>query len=220
MASVQPSGMMNDNGAVLTVGIQTSGEQTAIVLPIATETVMDPGDLCTRAVQDFVTGVLPALLDCLSSDAYVRFIQAEGMVDGKVPSRLDFTASDHPGTGAANTAPPQVAALIACYEDPADATPGARMRVGKTFLPGISTAMITEGNINGPEITLLLILTGELLGGWTNSVSGGGHWYRVLATPFTPGPPRTRPGGVGLKRCLTIVPRGYTATQRRRLLPH
>jgi len=212
--------MTNDNGVVLTIGIQSSGEQSCIVLPIATETAMNADEVCSAAMTDFMTAQMALLCGIISTDAYVRFIQSEGMIDGTIPARLDFTSSDQPGTLGGGTVPNQVGGLMIFYSNPDDIEDAHRIRVGKNFVPGISITHVNNGLLDGTVVTALVALATSLQSGYTNT-HGGGKWWRVCAVPYdTDTDPPTRPPGLEIVRTSVATARGYTGTQRRRLLPH
>lgn len=211
--SNQPSGMTNTNGVILTVGIVCNNDRSEIVLPVASPSATDRATNCQDAVDSFVNSPINALANCISSDAYIGFVQGEGMVDGNVPYREDYLPTDHPGTGGIAPAPSQVAALIVFYADPADLTVGARVRIGKSFIPGIAKGDIIGDKISGGVVTNLQSLGTTLQAGFVSTLNPSSNWFRICATPT----PRT--SGTPCKRTINFVVRDYIATQRRRLIP-
>lgn len=211
--SNQPA-MTSDKGVICTIGIDTqAGDRTACVFPFATDDgALDFNTLCTDCVLAIQTSILPPLLDCISQDSFVRYIQVEGMMDGMVPSRIDFAAGAFPGTRAHSSIASQVAALVAFYGDPADLGPGVPMRVGKMFLAGISINDVTNDIIQAGLKAALETLASALQSGFATD-GGGGKWYRVLARTVV------RNVATAVRRTIGGIVRDYVATQRRRLIP-
>jgi hypothetical protein len=209
----QPAGMTSDNGVILTLGLNVNGDRCAIVIPVATDTpVSDPAMICADAVEAFVTAQLTSLLAMLSSDdVYATFCQGEGMDDGIIPYREDYPVDAHEGVRSGNALPSQVAGLLTWYADPADLSPGDRIREAKNFIPGLVVSDVVNDVI---ESTVQSNLAAVALGMQTGMIGGGSStWYRVLAAP------RPRGTAAQLKRVLTGDCRGYVVTQRRRLTP-
>ena len=207
----QPSGMMNDSGVIVTIGIQNVLDRCAIVLPLGTSATFDKVLGCQQVCTGIFDTIMPLLLACISENSYVTFIAAEGMVDGVIPHRNDYIPTDNPGTRSGVPMPSQVAGLLAFYEDPDDATPGSRMRVGKNFLPGISTNDVEGDHLDDALLSAMQALSEALVSGFMDSASN--EWYRVLAAP------KPRTPGTALKRIAAHNERGYVCTQRRRLIP-
>lgn len=205
--------LASDNGVILTVGILSGVDRTEMVFPVAAAgAVQDPNDLCLNCLNAFTTGLVFAkFLDCISSDAQVTYVQAEGMVDGKVPARKAYAAGAQLGTRPTGVMSSQVASLLIWYEEAADAVTGERIRVGKNFLPGLS-----EDDITGDIISLTL--QGFILTFMDNMAQGfvalvpAGTFYRGLAANNSPAGNVRRIGRYGV--------RDYVGTQRRRLTPH
>jgi len=215
MPSIQPSGLTSDHGCILTIGVVSESERSTMVIPFCTESsVLDDTNRCYDLVVSFDGSSLSDFQACMSSSAYVSFISAEGMKDGSVPFRLDYPPTDKVGSRAANCQSNQIAGLIAYYEDPADATPGQRMRVAKTFVPGLSVADFSTGAMILALQTALQTVGDNTIAGFASLNDGSSNWYRVLAAPK----PRNTTNPV--RRTVTAIGRGYTGTQRRRLLPH
>lgn len=212
----QPAGLSSGSGCVLTVGIRVNGDRTAIVLPVATDDdSLLPKNLCEDAVAAFAANALATLLDCLSVDAWVSFIQAEGMDTGFTPSRLDYGSTDKPGTGGVTCETSQVAALIVFYAEFDDLPPNARMRVGKNFIPGVA-----DGDVGGDAISAGLLghlddFADKIANGYAGVATPSKKWYRVIAAP-----PVLAGNVQDLDRVGVYQVRGYTGTQRRRLIPH
>jgi len=212
-SSTQPD-LTNDNGVVLTVGIVSNSDRCCIVLPIATDnTSLDDVTRCKDAVTSFAA-IIAQLQACISSDAYISFIQGEGMTDGMIPNRQDFTITTYLGTRDAPAAPSQVAALIIFYRDPAHALTGERMKIGKNFIPGLAQNDLSGDHVVAGLGANLQTFADTLQNGFNSSGGGGSQkWYRYLNTPV----PRTT--GTHLKAVTGQTQRGYVATQRRRLVP-
>lgn len=214
----QPAAL-SDQGAVLTVGIVVHGSRAALVLPVASVTNgIDPTNVCFQAVDAFNADCMSPLLDLLSTDAYISHISAVGMDSGSYPFRMDFAATDHPGTGMADALPAQIGGLVTFYAEAADLLPGARMRHSRMIIPGISEGMVTEGVTDPAYDTDLQTLAALIaVGGFTAPTSPSGLFLRYLAAP---------PGGIGapinvpLVRIGQSVTRRYLGTQRGRITPH
>lgn len=211
-ATQQPSGMTGQDGVILTVGVRLNYDRMAIVMPFAAEGPNDRQLMCTDVVNVFESVALPLLLDCMSSDANVSFLQGEGMSDGAVPCRRDYTPTAHPGTLGAPAAPSSVCTLITFYEDVADVVAGQRMAAGRSFIPGVDLGNLAGDVVDPGLVTALQDFANQVQSGLA---SGGSQtWYRVL------GPVKPRADATPIKRTFTVVARGYTATQRRRQIPH
>lgn len=210
----QPAGMMNDNGVILSVGMFGNGEAYEHVMPMATNSEMlTPANICQDAVNSFVNSAITDLANLLSSDQYVAFVAAEGMVNGAIPFRTSFGPMDSAGNAAPPAAPLNASALGVIYQDPEDATAGDRIRLAKTFISGISTSQVTGNTITSTLITNIEIYLGLLQVGYPSTVDGASNWYRVLNVPK----PRTT--GQPVKRLLVAESRGNIYTQKRRLVP-
>jgi len=215
MHDVTQPAMTSDHGVVITVGIRVNGDRCAIVVPVATDnSTLSKKTLCDQAAQDFEAGLGDKIAACLSESAYLTYFQAVGMDDGFIPMRTDVGPLDYPGVLAAVCETSQVAALLIFYSDPDDLAAGARVKVGKTFLPGFPDELLNGDEI-GSSLTIKLDLLAQAMAeGWTNAGTGGGKWYRVIAAPLKGS------NGAALTRVGSWVTRGYSATQRRRLIPH
>jgi hypothetical protein len=204
----------NDQGVILTLGINVNGDRAAIVLPIAIDSsTPDKNDLCADAVQSAIDSMIGFWTGSMSDAAYFSFCSAEGMVNGYVPARKDFDPTDFPGTLVAISNPSQVALLMRWYADASFAPPG-RMKVAKTYLPGIPQTSINgdvwDDGIVGTGIRAIL---DKMYNGWNSTNFSGSVYRRYLATPRprTPGTPLIR-----------IFERNYDlrcSTQKRRLQP-
>lgn len=215
MAIVSQPEMTSDHGVVFTIGLRCNGDRIAIVMPVATDnSTLDKKELCNQAVEDMEDTIMDLLAGCISLSAYVAYSQAVGMDDGFVPRRRDFAPTDYPGTQASTCETSQVAALIVFYSEPADLDVGARIRVGKTFIGGIADADVSGDAVSSGLDVALSGLAQALAEGWTNHGSGGGKWYRVVSAP-----PKGS-NAAELVRTGSWDTRGYTGTQRRRLIPH
>lgn len=212
--------MTSDKGVILTIGLLVGTDRAALVMPVATDaTPTAPEDLCDNAVNAFVQGdAMDALVALLTTHCYVSYVQAEGMDDGKIPSRNDFAATDHPGTVSGDTLPTQVGALVCFYEDPADIDAGGRMRHSRMTVPGCGVTQLT-GGIAGTTLVVNLTAFAELLRhGFSAASATPPVFYRVLASP-----PRGAGGhapATALKRIASSTIRRYLGTQRKRIVPH
>lgn len=228
MAAIQQPAVTNDHGAELTVGILSgTGNRMAIVLPMATDnTTLTDINRMQDCVVAWQSHGMPQLLACMVATVEVLFIQAEGMVDGIIPYRIDFVPGTNPGTNSGQLAPTNVTGLITFYEDPADIAPGRKMRTARTFVPGVSDSSLTENTIDVGLLASYLTWGTTMQNGY-NVITGSGKWYRMLSAPYqltaNPTPPpamiRTRPRGIQVPRIAAISPRSYVATQKRRMVP-
>lgn len=215
MAVVTQPALTSDKGVIITCGIRTPLDRCAMVFPVATDdNAITASAMCAMAVDDFVTNIVSEICDCLNDTAFVSFVQGEGMDNGLIPARIDFSDTDHQGTRGTGQETSQVAALMIYYQDPAQVVPPHRIGVAKNFIPGIA-----DDDVVGDTIATALALSMEglltdLAGGYQTGLTTGKKWYRVLAAP------RPRGTAVTLKNVKVAVPRLYTGTQRRRLIPH
>lgn len=210
----QPAGMVNDNGVILTIGMYGNNEAYEHVMPFATNSEMlTPSNVCEDAVNSFVNSAITQLANLLSSDQYVAFVAAEGMVNGAIPFRTSFGPTDSAGNAAPPAVPTNACALGVIYQDPEDAIAGDRIRLAKTFFSGISTSQVTGNLITSTLITNIEIYVGLLQSGYPSTIDGASNWYRVLNVPK----PRTT--GQQVKRLLVAESRGGVYTQKRRLVP-
>lgn len=215
MSFAQPA-MIADNGVLVTIGMMVGKDRAAIVFPIATGTAdLGKTELCRHAGLAVKDGLCSMLKACMGSDCSLEHISVEAMLDGYIPSRIDLAAlGTNGGTGTPPSMPAQVAGLLVFYADPADLPPGGRMRVGKTFVPGIPQDLVAGDKLLSDELTALTTLANAMGAGFTGVTYPEETWYRVLAAP------RPR-GAVGqsLKRTIASDGRAYVVTQKRRLTP-
>jgi hypothetical protein len=210
---VQPAGMSSDFGVILTIGFDTASDRSAIVMPFCTpSTIVSPTTMCQDLVSSFQDASMADLLDCVSSSASLVYIQAEGMVDGRIPYRTGFQFGVNPGTRGGDTLPSQVTALLTYYCEPADLTSGARMKVAKNFIPFIAADDVSFDTVSSDLVGNMLTFGQLCLTGFPSSVDPSKNWFRVLAAVK----PRVV---VDVTRCASVEPRSYVATQRRRLKP-
>lgn len=206
-----------DTGVVVTLGIITAGDRCALVIPMATPaTDLENDTLCASAADAVISGLMLYLTNCLVTSAYVRYINAEAMMNGKVPYRGTFGSTEYPGARTGVALPSNVAALGLFYSyKEQDDPPTQRTRVGKMFLPGISATDVegdlVKSTLKGEIATLLQ----AMVDGFDDSQTPTHKWYRALAVPR---PRPTDPEAALARISKTIVP-GTVATQRRRLLP-
>lgn len=204
----------NDRGVVLTVGGFCGTDPVAMTFPMFTDdATLTDSNICNDAQQSFINLILPSVLLCMATDAEVRFVSAEGMVDGKLPQRQDFAPGAQPGARTAPSMPSSVCGLLTYYEDPVDVLAGHRIGTGHNFFWGMSKADITNDIISG-TLASLYSAVGSLMVAGVATVAGVGKWYRGLAAP------KPRTAGQHIKRITGGVVRLYCGTQRRRLIPH
>ena len=211
MPGPQPSGLVSENGYIVTIGVVGNADRTAIVFPLATNGTVDP----ITGAQDLITGIETTILDeitpCFSEDGQITFVSAESMVDGHLPARSDYDDNTYPGTRASGAVSSQVASLLIFYSDPADLPPDGRVRVGKNFIPFVPEDDLSGDIISDPLSSNIEALGYDLLNGFS---AGSNTFYRVIAADST------RTPGTPLIRSAQRTARGYVGTQRRRLIPH
>ena len=129
MGYAQPSGFSNDAGVILSIGMVGGANRMEMVVPLFINTLLDDKDaMCEDAVNSFVNAVIGDLQDCMSSDAYISYLAAEGMRDGLIPFRADYASTTYAGSGDAGLIPPTVACLATFYAASTDLPSGGRMR--------------------------------------------------------------------------------------------
>jgi len=216
MSFVEQAATTADHGVILTVGFVVNNDRSSCVMPWANAAAaVDPVKLCADCVNSFIAAALTQLLDLLSSDCQVTFVQGEGMIDGMVPFRNDSDNVENFGTLTAGTTPDQAAGLIAFYENPADGEVGKKIRVAHQFIPGIPADEVVSNSIQTAWSVAALAFATTCQNGIASSGLTG-TWQRYLAAPKKP----LNVASTNLRRISTAVIRGYTGTQRRRLLPH
>lgn len=220
MAS-QPA-LTNNQGAILTIGGICNSERLAVVEPWGcNQDAPDKVVLCSDLVGAWENDAMSLFLASVSEDFKLLFLQAEGMTDGCVPFRVDFGPSEHPGTIAEVAEPTSVCGLLTYYEDPADVPAGKRMRTGKTFWPAVPVGQIASQSISAILQADYGAYSDTVLAGIDSVAFPGKKWFRMLATPYEViAGKKVRTAGLPIPRVAAGVPRGYIATQRRRLLPH
>ena len=202
--------MLAENSVIITIGILVNADRCAIVFPLSSDTAVDPITGCGDAVSGVVSDIIPLLQQCMASDSYIQYVQAEGAVDGMTPQRSDFSSGLYPGLVSGVSAPSSVGGMMGFYEDPADKpTPTSRTRLGKNTIPGVSVSELTGDLISLAIQGALLALGNDLLNGFTG---GSNRWYRVVKIV-------SRTIGAGVIRAADNIARGYVVTQRRRMVP-
>ena len=214
MPATQPA-ITNNAGVIVTVGLVVNDDRVACVFPCGLDATISVFDtLCEDAVNSFQANVFPLIAPWLSSDAYISFCSAEGMVNGRVPARHSYASTTYPGAaGSGGSVASQVSALIVFYEDTNDVITGHRIAVAKNFLPGIGKNDIVGDVISPTVATLLLNLANGLQGGFGSILYPSGTWYRMLRAP------KPRTPGTTIKRVFIAEARTRVKTQRRRLIP-
>ncbi len=211
---VQPTGMKNDKGVILSIGFVGNAEAFELVMPIVTESsTMDASNLCSDAIASFQGVPITQLQDIISSDVYISFVQAEGMVNGMIPARDSFDPTVFPGTRGVAPIPTSACALGVIYEEPDDAAIGAKIGIGKSFFSGISKTDVSGNTITPTLVANILTFMTALQTGFTSILDPGSNWYRCLNVP------KPRAPGTNIVRTLVAEARGNIYTQKRRLVP-
>jgi hypothetical protein len=205
--------MQSATGAILSIGLVTgSKDRCEIVMPVANDGgSVSSTNLCTDAIASFVANAMPALLDCISQDTHLVFVQAEAMLNGFIPDRTLFSATANPGTDTQPSLPSRDAALIVMYEEPTDVLPGKPIGVAKNFIPGIAAGSTLGDKVQSALAANLLTFAQLMLTGWAGVA--GGNWYRVLKRPDD------RNNSTTLKRIAAAKARGQLAVQKKRMFP-
>jgi hypothetical protein len=215
----QPS-MKSDKGVVATVGIQIGSDRTALVMPIATSDIAVTKDtLCSDAASAFAALVTSAdFLKLIPDSAYISYVQCEGMDDGVIPERFDYSTTAHVGTGGDIGPPPSVGVLTTFYAEHADLPAGTKMRHSRMTIPGVPATYIVGGILTSIAKAFYQLIADKLVNGFDNSQQGAATWYRVLSAP----PPKTQGGlpATDLIRLADFRVRWYMGTQKKRILPH
>jgi len=213
MSSIEQPSILNNNGAIVTIGIRVNTDRCAIVMPFVTDdVVLDELTFCNDLVITAQTHILTSLTAVMSVQSYVSFIAAEGMIDGRIPYRVDYAPTDHPGLLTGPPVPSQVSGLVIWYEDPRDVVAGHKLRVAKNFIPGLPSANVTGNIIDSALVDTLQALADNSQNGYETN-AGSGKWYRCLAAP------RPRTPGTSCKRTTGQLGRDVVYTQKRRLIP-
>lgn len=214
MSFISQPVLPNDAGVILTIGFVCNGDRMACVLPLCTNIPSPPATtMCKDAVDSFNATVLAEFLACQTEDLGATFIQAEGMVDGKIPYRLELDPAFNVGTRPSHAVPNQASMLISFYEDPADVVAGHKMRVAKTFVPGLAADDFSTHIVASTVVALLNALGLTLQSGFSSVATPSDNWYRFLAAP------KPRTAGTNVKRIATAQARAYVGTMKKRLIP-
>lgn len=204
----------NNFGAILTIGGICNGERVANVEPyIFDGATFDLVGACNDLLTSWQTAGRGAWLDAISEDYRLAFISAEGMIDGRIPSRVDFGPSEYPGAIAEPALPTSVAGLVAYYQDPADVAAGSRIRVAKTFFPGLPDSLVTGQTVDAGQGLKYYTYGTAVTEGITSAGTPSQKWWRVLSAP------KPRTAGQTVQRIASVEQRLYVATQKRRLVP-
>jgi hypothetical protein len=205
----------NKAGVILTIGMEGNGDRVEIAIPMGIDPEsIDAVKMCEDAVTSFIGGPIEDFLGMLVTGAHITFVAAEGMYNGRVPYREDYAATVYQGTATGAAVSSQVALLLSFYEDVGDESPGARIRVGKSFIPFGPATDIVAGRWNPTAVAAGMLFVNDCLNGWDSVEFDGSKWYRYLATP------KTRNVETDVKKIISGECRAYPSTQRRRLTPH
>lgn len=221
-SGTQPAGFTMGKGMMVTIGVVINGDRTAIVMPMAYQgTPTDPNDVGQSAVDAVSSEVLPLLVPLISSDGYVSFVQAEGMLVGDIPARTNYAPTDWPGTGTAGAMPSQTAGLVVFYEDARDISVDAKkVSIGKAFIPGIPRDEVGGDTVSGAWQTKALTFALKLQNGFNSStIETILQWYRVAGKPVSDPALPPPDASTKLNRIFACAGRGYVVTQRRRTIP-
>lgn len=213
----QPDDLHSNQGCILTVGVQSFNDRTACVMPFATDAdnpIINRTTLCADLVTSFMAGPAALMQAGMSVDSYISYVQAEGMMDGAIPFRLDVAPGDLVGTRAGTTMPNNVAGLGVLYGEPDDIAPGDIMRVAKTFFPGVSKSDVVNDLIADALKTAYFTFLEGIQEGFASEAVPASKWYRVLAKASQSSFSEL------LRRTAVALIRKYVATQRRRMTPH
>lgn len=213
MGLPQPA-MTSHNGAILTIGIVVRADRAAIVLPVATDTLLTNKSVCRKAVEAAKESLVAALTPVLSVNCWVSHLAAVGMDNGSIPYREDFSALTYPGEASGDELPAQLGGLVTFYPNIEDQALGAKLRHSRMTIPGLSETGITSGKIDDGIDDLLNTLASLMMLGFSAG-EGSETWYRVLSAP-APGAPLAS----SLPRIDDFQVRRYLGVQRRRVLPH
>jgi len=218
----QPTTLTMGLGFMSTIGIVVNNDRCAIVSPMAYEgTATDENALAASLNDAIVAGILPQLLPLLSSDAYVSYVQAEGMWHLHVPDRVDFAPTDQPGTGSSGAMPSTVGGLLYFIMDARDAGfTRKKIAQGKNFIPGIPRSEVTGDKISTTWQNLGTAFTNQMQKGINAAVVEPSlKWWRMLAKPTSPPFPDPVTEATAISRVFANGSRGYVVTQRRRVIP-
>jgi hypothetical protein len=215
MSSVAQIQAESKQGAILTVGFVLGGDRMAIVEPWVLDAASpDLNTLCKDLHDSWVAAQLPLITACYSADCYLAFIQAEGMMDGRVPYREDFLPSVWPGTLAAVTLPANCTGMGTYYLDSRDfISPRKRMATAKTFFPALPESLVTGNLIDPTVVSNYQSYIDSAQNGIGSILYGSQKWWRVLAAP------KPRNTSANCPRSTGQIARGYVCTQRRRMTP-
>lgn len=223
MASVtQPTGFTMGQGFMATIGIVVNNDRCAIVIPMCYQGTPDNDNDVGQSCVDAVVGnYLQPLTQQFSSDAYVSFVQAEGMLVGQIPQRTSFAPTDWPGGESPGPLPSGTCGLIVFYQEAADVDEDTKkIPIGKSFIPGIARDQVVgdamvAGWVSG-AMDLCEIMQNVVT---APTIEPSLNWYRVAgkpkADPLLPPPDAS----TKVNRIYAYAARGYVCTQRRRMIP-
>lgn len=215
MPNVEQPAVPIDKGMILSIGIIANADRMQIVMPMLSDasTIFAAGiqasDLCKTAE----TLLIPLLQACMSSDASITFLSAEGMADGIIPARFDYGIATYPGTLDAGALPDNVGGMMVWYEDPRDAIADARARSCRNTVPGVPKSEYIGGAVSNVVQAALLAAATALQNGLESYTDAPQCWYRALSR-------LPRDSSATILRTWNATARGYVGTQRRRLVPH
>jgi hypothetical protein len=107
--------------------------------------------LCKDAVDAFQVDALPSLQACLSEQAQITGISAQGLVPGRIPHRENYVLGTYLGGIEQNTLPPNVSGIVDFYFASSDVSPGNKTVVSHTSIPGLP-----ETEVDGKTVSVTL----------------------------------------------------------------
>jgi hypothetical protein len=177
-----------------------------------TEEVVTPSNICKAAVEGFITDCLSLWLDLMSVDAQVVGISAHGVVPGAIPYRVNFVLGSQMGTREGSVMPANVSGIVHFYGDPADGSPGQRVRTSKSSVPGLSEDDVTSKYLSSDWVTAAEALAGQFITGFVGGGVAGSSFKRLLSAV-------TREFDEDIRTCTTWLVKQVVGSVRRRLYP-
>lgn len=201
-----------DECFVARIGFYFNLQRAECVFPLVPDApVTNTAQRCQKIATALRDDTYTALLASIPAGVEVKFTEVHSMTPGFIPARIDEVPGALVGTWATGTPiANQVAALGVFYTDDHATSPTGRVRVGKTFLPGISETAVT-GDI---------ITSGfkAAFDAWLEKLTDGS----IVDTDtfiYRRGVNSSGDPSQAVYRADSFMIRDYVVTQRRRLLP-